>query len=164
MFTFTTIETRFNTVSTAAYITYCSCLAHFLVLAFPVLQKQLTRYGTEPMSWDSVVITEIRLWARQLRACFLASARDFYFLQYVQNGSGAQPVGTRVISWRYCGQGMMVSTSLHLALSLRMSRATLLLSLHAFLPWTSTTYPFFRPGSTGVLISPWPDQEGDKLQ
>ena len=30
------VETRFNTVSTATYVTYYSSLAHFLVLAFPV--------------------------------------------------------------------------------------------------------------------------------
>jgi hypothetical protein len=33
------VETRFKTVSTAAYVTYYSSLAHFLVLAFPVFQK-----------------------------------------------------------------------------------------------------------------------------
>jgi hypothetical protein len=107
------------------------------------------------MSWDSVVITETRLWAGQSGVRILAGARDFCFLQNVQNGSGAQPascsVGTRIISWRCCVRGVMLTTRLRLALRLRMSRAVLLLSLHAFLPWTSTTYPFYKPSSVLVI-------------
>ena len=106
---------------------YATALAHFLVWAFPVLKKHLTRYGTDPMTWDSVVVMEIRLWTGQSRVRILAGASDFCFLQTIQNGSGAQPtsysVGTRFISWMYRGQGTMLTTRLHLALRLRLSRA-----------------------------------------
>jgi hypothetical protein len=55
------------------------------------------------------------------------------------------------VAWRYCGRGMMLTTCLHLAMRLRMSRVLLLLSLHAFLPWTGTTYPSFRPSPISVI-------------
>ena len=125
---------------------YATALAHFLVQAFLVLKKHLTRYGTEPMTWGSVVVMETRLWTRQSRVRILAGARGFCFLQNVQNGSGAQPasysVGTRVISWRYCGQGTLLTTRLRLALRLRMSRAVRVLSLRA-----TDRHNLFKPSS-----------------
>ena len=83
------------------------------------------------MGRDNVVGIVARLWAGRSGIRFWAGERDFSVLQNAQTGFGAHPIsylmGTDVLFWGLNGQGLKLTTHLHLVLSVTMSGGALLL-------------------------------------
>jgi hypothetical protein len=93
-------------------------------------------------SRNRVVSIETMLRAGRSGVLIPAEARDFYLLQNVQTGSqdhpASTPSGTGVLPGDG-GRGLQLTAHLHLVTRSRMSGATPLLPLSAFMVWTGKT-------------------------
>jgi hypothetical protein len=89
-------------------------------------------------SWSSLVVSVTVLQVGQAGVHIQEEARDFWLLQYVQPGCGANPAfcSVWVLSWGVKELGHEVN---HIVFSLRMSGALLLLPLCACTLWTGKT-------------------------
>jgi hypothetical protein len=77
-----------------------------------------------------------------------------FLLQNVQTGSGAHPASYALMAGDFCPRGKgtgtcKLTTYLHIVPRLRMSGATPLLLLHAFMAWKGKLYllPFIDTGN-----------------
>ena len=97
---------------------------------------------------DSLIRTETRLCTGKSRASIAAVTKDFSLHQNVQTSSGAHSascsVGTEVLSQESSGQGVRLTTHLHLVQRLRTSGAVSPhLALYAAMVWRRKTLFFY---------------------